>query len=431
MSESQPGLILTLSLVGALLLLALELALSVALVAASALSRVALRRLGAESGGRLRFVVSLRTPPSTYRSAAYLARQLSLLGGCVLLGVTAWVADWPYPWILGVIVGAVVGVVFVEGFVARGLALVNPRLALRLTAHVVRLVHAVLYPFVAPLNRVLWRISLRARDREDGNDEDQDEEVEALIEVGESEGILEGEEGRMIRGIADLDETRVREIMTARTDIVSLPVTAPIAEARRTMIESGHSRIPVFRHSIDNVVGILHARDLIRAWEEGKAEARILEYVRPAHFVPETLTLAELLTELRLRTQIAMVIDEYGGIAGLVSLEDLVEEIVGEIRDEHDEEEQRIQEQADGSWIVSGVVPVKELEDLFRIDIGEREFDTVAGLVVAGVGRVPRKGERLQAHGLQFEVLEADPRRVYRVRVGRAAESSGDVQVGG
>jgi magnesium and cobalt transporter len=399
----------------AVVLFAVQLLLSVALVAASALSRVALRRLSAESGDRLRFLVELRAPATTHRFAAYLARQLSLLGGCLVLEIGAAAAGWPHA--AGFLVGAVVGVVGVEALLSRSLALYDPRAALRLTAPAVRVAHAVLYPLAAPLNLLLQRAAATSRPREEPTEEEQDEEVEAFIEVGESEGILGGQEGKMVRSIADLDETRVREIMTPRTDIVSIPIEFTVEEARRVVMERGHSRFPVFRGSIDNVVGILHARDLFHAWHTGQERAQVLEFLRPAHFVPETLTLAQLLEELRLRTQIALVVDEYGGIAGLVSLQDLVEQIVGEIRDEHDREDAQLVQDADGAWVVQGAAHVKELESLFGIDIGERAFDTVAGLVVAGLGRVPRPGEKLEAHGLRFEVLDADSRRIHRVRV--------------
>jgi len=421
--SDQSSLLLLGGLLAALALFLLDLVLTVAMVAASALNRVALQRLRAEAGGRLRFLADFRNAPSSHRTAAHLARQLSLLAGVLVLGTVASAAGWSYAGMFGTLGGAIVGVLLLEVVVARGIALRWPRGALRFSAPVVWSVHALLYPLVGPLVGMLRPGETAQSGGEEERDEDQEEEVDALIEVGEREGILEAAEGRMMRSIADLDDTLVREIMTPRTDILALPKETTLNEARRALIE-GHSRVPVYRDNIDNVVGVLHARDLFRAWEEGQDETSIEPYLRPALFVPETLSVADLLARMRLRTKIALVVDEYGGTAGLVTLEDLLEEIVGDIRDEHDLDESPVTEQADGSWLVSGVAHVEELESLFDVEFGERDFDTVGGLVVAGFGRVPRKGETLRTRGLIFEIVEADPKRVYRVRVGRTA--SGD-----
>ena len=424
MSESADATLVGVALAAALLMFALELVLAVALVSAVSLSRVALRRLSAEAGDRLSFLEQLKAPPSTYRSTAVTVKQLSLLGGCLFVGLAAAAANWPHPWAVGLLAGAVFGAGVMEGLLARILALRDPRAALLVTARVVWLLHPLLYPLMGPLNRLLQGVS-RSSSREEVSEEEQGEEVDAFIEVGEREGILEADEGKMMRSIADLDETRVREIMTPRTDIQALPDDILVAEARRALIEAAHSRMPAYGGTIDNVTGVLHARDLFRAWQERREDAGIKEFLRPALFVPETLTVAELLAEMRLRTQVAMVVDEYGGIAGLVTLEDLLEEIVGDIRDEHDLEESLVLKQQDGSWLLSGVAHVKQLESLFGIEVGERDFDTVGGLVVAGFGRVPTEGETLRLHGLDFEVLQANRTRVYRVRIRRAADRSG------
>jgi magnesium and cobalt transporter len=419
------------ALLGSALLLLLELGLTIALVAASALSRVALQRLSAESGGRLDFVVELKTPPTTHHSAVHLARQACLLGSVLLLALAARSLGWAYPAVFGVAVGALIGAFLIEAVLARSLALRDPRSALRLTSPLVVAVHALLYPITAPLNGWFERTSRGRQSSDDDRDEAQDEEVEALIEVAEREGILEADEGKMMRSIADLDETLVREIMTPRTDIVSLPIEASVVDARRVLIDSARSKVPVYSGAIDNVQGVLHARDLFRAWEEGKEGSGITGYLRPPLFVPETVTVAELLSKMRLKTRIAMVVDEYGGIAGLATLEDLLEEIVGDIRDEHDLEETLLSEQPDGTWLVAGVVHVKEVEDLFDVEIGDRDFDTVGGLVVAGFGRVPREGETLTAHGLQFDVLQSNTKRIYRVRVRRAQGGIVEADVAG
>jgi magnesium and cobalt transporter len=295
---------------------------------------------------------------------------------------------------------------------------------LLLGAPLIRAVHALSAPVVSPLAKLAQSVRGEVANGEPEAGEDPEAEAEAFIEVAEQEGILEKSEGRMVRGIVDLGDTLVREIMTPRTDILALPAEVPVREALRLLRRSNHTRLPVYRSTIDEVVGILHVRDLVRAWEEGSDSDSITAYVRPAFFVPEILSVADLLSEMRTRTHIALAVDEYGGIAGLVTLEDVLEEIVGDIRDEHDLEEALVLKQPDGTWLVSGSAHVDQLDAFFDVELEDpREFDTVGGLVVSAMGKVPEVGETLEVHGLRFEVVEADPRRVYRVKIRKLPES--------
>jgi CBS domain containing-hemolysin-like protein len=412
----------------AAILFLLDLALSVMTLSASALSRVALRRLNSESGGRLPFLDEFKTVPSSHRAAIHAVREMALLGGAGLTGWASFRAGVPGGFWAGLLAGGLFGTFVVETVLARVLALRDPREALRLTAILVRPIHAVTYPLLAPVHAAFRSWARTIEDDED-REEGQAEDVDAFIEVGEREGILEKDEGAMVRGIVDLNETLVREVMTPRVDVVVIPASASVAEARRIAVAAGHSRFPVFGETIDAVVGILHVRDLVRAWHEGWGEATIAGLVRPAVFVPETRSVAEVLKELRTSGHVALVVDEYGGFAGLVTLEDLVEEIVGDIRDEHERDEQEVVPQGDGSWSLSGLAHAEELERLFGVDLAERDYDTVGGFVTAELGRVPGKGETFEARGLSVEVVDADPRRVFRVRV-RPAHGSASVEPG-
>ncbi|HKQ60657.1 MAG TPA: hemolysin family protein, partial [Candidatus Polarisedimenticolaceae bacterium] len=402
-------------------LFAVELAVSVLLVAASALSEVALRRVAADAGAHAAGLELLQDPQSRYRSAATLLRQLCLMGGTLLWVLIAQAADWQHPVLAGLLLGTVIGVLGVETVLSRMLALRDPRRALRVLGFLAPTAYWLLYPVVRPLHLALDRLAPPPLPEEEREDE-QEQEVEALIEVGEREGILEAEQGAMMRGVAVLGETHVREIMTPRTDLVALPVETSVAEARRAVMESGHSRLPVYRESIDNVVGVLHARDLFRAWERAEQATSIAAYLRPPVFVPETMTADALLDEMRVKTHVALVVDEFGGVSGVVTLEDLLEEIVGEIRDEHEPEPETVRQEPDGAWVLHATAHVEQLEELFDVEFADRDFDTVGGLVVAAFGRVPAVGESLETHGLWLEVLAADPRRVHRVRVRRGAE---------
>jgi len=408
---------------GAALFLVADLVLSSVLVAVGGLSRVTLHRLSVESDGRLGFAEGLVSPSSSYRIATVLARQLSLVAACVLAGTAVALGDGPRPALVGAAAGTLLGVLLVELVAARLVGLRHPRAALWLGGPIVRLIHGVTSPLLSPLARLSERVRRDVSNGEPEGVDDQEAEAEAFIEVAEKEGILEASEGRMVRGIVDLGDTLVREIMTPRTDILALPAEIPVREAVRLLRRSNHTRLPVYRETVDEVVGILHVRDLVRAWDEGRDSDSITSYVRPAFFVPEILAVADLLSEMRTRTHIALAVDEYGGIAGLVTLEDVLEEIVGDIRDEHDLEEVLVLEQPDGSWLVSGSARVEQLNPFLDSAFeGQREFDTVGGLVVSTLGRVPEEGEALEIRGLGIEIVKADPRRVYRVRIRRLPE---------
>jgi CBS domain containing-hemolysin-like protein len=428
MSEATTGLPMLVALAAAVVLFAVQAGLSIALLAVTSLSRVALHRL-VNGSPALAFLEAMREPSSRHRAAAALMRQLCLLGGALLLALVASSRGWPLLAGLAVSAAAVVGVVVLEVFLTRLVAIWDPRRALRLAAPLVRASHLVLFPVVRGLGMVLERVAAAHPQTDEEREEEQEEEVEAFIEVGEREGILEAEEGEMMRSIVDLDETLVREIMTPRTDIVALAESTTLGEARRVILDAGHSRIPVYRDSIDNVIGVLHERDVLRASTEASDDRPIADSVRKVMFVPETLSVASLLEEMRLRKHIGLVVDEYGGVSGLVTLEDVLEEIVGEIRDEHDREEALVAQDADGSWVINASAHVDELEERFGVQFEERDFDTVGGLVVTELGRVPIPGETIRVQGLEIEVLESDRRRIRLVRI-RPGHTTDEAQVG-
>jgi CBS domain containing-hemolysin-like protein len=408
--------------------------LTLTLMSVSALSRVALHRVATENGRGLEFLQHLKTPSSTHRIAAHMARQLCLLG---LLLVTAGAAirlGWPYPWLTSVALLAFAVVFVMDSLLARILAVRYPRAILRRVGPVLRVIRIPLLPAANLAAAVVRRAGEVSSRSEEDREEEQDEEVEAYFEVGEREGILEADEGKMMRSIVDLGDTLVREIMTPRPDIQAIPFESTVGQARDAMQRAAHSKMPVYRDGTENIVGVLHLRDLVQAWADDRTEAPIAEFVRPPFYVPETQKVDDLLDRLRTGTAIALVVDEYGGIAGLVTLEDVLEEIVGDIRDEHDEEEDMMREQPDGSWLLSGLVHVESLEELFgvELEIVDRDFDTVGGLVVSVLGRVPVAGEEFLHGALRVRVVEADARRVFQVEVARAEtadEAPGDPTV--
>ncbi|HZI86352.1 MAG TPA: hemolysin family protein [Pyrinomonadaceae bacterium] len=271
------------------------------------------------------------------------------------------------------------------------------------------------------------RKELAPENSEDDDEEDIGDDIQALIDVGEAEGILEEEEGELIHSIIEFGDTRVSEVMTPRPDIVAVPENATIREARNIMIESKYSRLPVYRDQIDNVEGLIYVRDLMQSWAEDKENEPIGPLVRPVYFVPETKPVAELLEEMqKAHVQLSVVIDEYGGVAGLVTVEDILEEIVGEIEDEDiGGEEEEIVESRDGTYEVLGSTEIGKIERLFGVEIEDDDFTTIAGLVINESGKVPRCGEHLTFRGLDVEVLEADERRIGRLRLKRASTENG------
>jgi CBS domain containing-hemolysin-like protein len=235
------------------------------------------------------------------------------------------------------------------------------------------------------------------------------------------QGIIEGDQRKLLQSIVDFGDTLVREVMTPRPDMVATRDDATLGELRALFKEQEYSRIPVYHENLDNIAGIVFVKDLIRLTDAEKGTMRLdrdlQRLVRPATFVPETKRVPEMLKEFqRKQVQIAIVVDEYGGTAGLVTIEDLLEEIVGEIRDEYDVESEPIIDEGDGSFVFSAKVNIDEVRDRLGVDIEPDGFETVGGYVLTRVGRVPAVGEKFELDGLQVEVLEAERRRIHKVR---------------
>jgi putative hemolysin len=274
-------------------------------------------------------------------------------------------------------------------------------------------------------------VSQNGAEGSESDDEDNGGDIQALIDVGEEEGILEEEEGELIQSIIEFGETRAGEVMTPRTNIVALPLSSTVREARDVMVESKYSRLPVYREQIEDVVGIIYVRDLLTYWADAREGEGIEPLLRPAYFVPETKSVDDLLEDMqKAHVQLALVIDEYGGLAGLLTVEDILEEIVGEIEDEDIEGEEIVEivEGDDGYYDVLGSTEVGKIERLFDVEIEDDDFTTIAGLVINESGRVPAPGTRLNLRGLDVEVLEADERRIGRLRL-RRTQADGEEAV--
>jgi CBS domain containing-hemolysin-like protein len=263
-------------------------------------------------------------------------------------------------------------------------------------------------------------VAALAEPHEPEQPEHPSEAVDALIEAGQEEGILQESDRQLIQSVVEFGDKTVREVMTPRPDIVAVPADATIDELTTLLREKPHSRVPVYVENIDQIQGMVLSHDLIQIADSDAHTTLVKKLMRPVFFVPETKKTSQLLREMQKdSTHMAIVIDEYGGVAGLVTMEDLVEEIVGEIRDEHEKGTDVVRE-GESAYVMKGNVEVGRLEDLFDLRLEPRDTTTVGGLVSAMVGRIPQPGEVIEEDALRFEILESTDRKVEKVRVSRA-----------
>jgi len=252
--------------------------------------------------------------------------------------------------------------------------------------------------------------------------EDLEREIHGLVDQGEAQGLLTPREGQMIEAILDLDETTAGQIMVPRTEMATVPVSASLEETVKVIVDSGHSRIPITGEDLDNIVGVIHAKDLLPHWEQPGTGIALNEICRKPFFVPQSKPVDQLLSDFkRKRVHLAVVVDEYGGTAGIVSIEDVLEEIVGEIIDEYDQEEPQLKEQADGSVLVDARLETEKLAEHLKVDLPEElpegRFETVGGFITTLLGRVPRTQEEVSYGRLRMVVTAADERRITQVQI--------------
>ncbi len=398
------------------------------------LSDVGLRRLIGENGDKperrnrafLRQALQNRTRFSFALSAVI---QILLVVVAVLVtSISLNLFPDPRLVLVGLFAGLILAGVFRQ-LVPLFVATRNPEGTLLFLIPAIRPFFPIMAFIADPFQRLLDRSKRKDQIAEDDEEKEDDDDsgVQALIEVGAAEGILEEGEGKLIHSIIEFGDTSVSEVMTPRPAIVAVPETASVREAREIMLESKYSRLPVYRDQMDNVEGIIYVRDLLQCWSEGSEDKNIRPLIRQVYFVPETKPVDELLKEMqKAHVQLAMVVDEYGGVCGLVTVEDILEEIVGEIEDEDiaREELEEIMEAGEKSYNVLGSTEIGKIERLFDIEIEADDFTTIAGLVINESGKVPPVGERLSLRGLEVEVLEADERRIGRLRVTKAEEEN-------
>lgn len=313
---------------------------------------------------------------------------------------------------LGLLVAVGFFIWLAEFFVERHVLQDPERWSLSLSG-VARVVNTLMYPIIF----VLSRLTSRGQSVADLESITEDE-LKSFVDASEQQGVLEEEEHEMIMSIVEFGDTLVREIMVPRIDIFALDVETPIEEARNAIIDSGYSRIPIYQDTVDNVLGLLYVKDILKVWRGEEQYKTLQDLIRRPYMVPESKTLDELLPEMQsMRVHMAIVVDEYGGVAGLVTLEDIMEEIVGEIQDEYDlGEEQITQRISDTEYLFHGRIPLAEFNEIMQSDLSTENADTLGGFLFSELGRLPRAGEQVKQDGVLLTVELISGRRIRRVR---------------
>jgi putative hemolysin len=354
-------------------------------------------------------LAAMRNDPGEPVAAILVLNTVAQTAGAIVAGALAY-QQWGAQWITLFTVLLTLAVLVLAEILPRA---VGGRYAADLAepaAHVLHGLTRVMRPVILPLGWLRRLVVPAGESPQRGSRA----ELEALAEIGWREGALDEEEWEVVTNMMNLDQLVVADVMTPRTSVVAIPVEASVEDAKDLVLAEGHLRIPVYEGNLDRMVGVLLARDLWRADREGITEIRPL--LRRPTFVPQTKPVEDLIGEMRRgRIRLAVVIDEYGGTAGLVTLEDLIEEIIGEIPDEHDQEPLPFEEEMEGEVRIRGDVPLWEVNERFDLELPEEVFDTIGGYVFGQLGRIAEVGDQVEAAGGRFRVVAMAGRRVDRV----------------
>lgn len=346
-----------------------------------------------------------------------------LLAGAYFLAINTAIPDLGLPLVfLLLVVGGLL--LWLTEFITEQRVSLHPEAwVLRLSVYI-----RILTTLLSPIIRLAYAAIGESEERPEVASAVTEDELKTLVDASQREGVLEQDEREMIFSIFRFGDTLAREIMIPRIDVLALSHTTPIDEAIDNLLASGFSRVPVFDETIDNIRGLLYVKDLLRALREGNQEKNLVEILRPAYFVPETKKVNELLEELQLqRIHMAIVVDEYGGMAGVVTLEDIVEEIIGEIQDEYDQSEELLYQRVDETeYIFHGRIDLDDFNVFMHSELPGDEADTLGGYIFSQIGRVPRSGESLQADDVMLTVEQVSGRRIRRVRAQRLPDETGE-----
>jgi len=347
--------------------------------------------------------------------------QLLLIAGAVFLVSAFDRRQIPYAASMsGTVAGMLLLTLIFRQLVPRIVATRHPDLVLLRLLPLLRVAHVLMFPFSRILMRVMsYFESWEEKVEPDREEEASEEEIQAFIDAGQEEGILESNEGAMIQSIVHFGDMVAREVMTPRTQIVAVDINSSLDRLLQLILSKRHTRIPVFRDDLDNIEGVIHERDVLRAIHRGEKTDNLRSLVKPVNFVPETKPVDDLLQEMKEKgDQLVLIVDEYGGVSGLITMKDLIEEIVGTIRDEADMDGEKIVDEGSGVLVVPGRLELSALEEKLGMPlVEETECTTVAGAVVELFGKLPVAGEKIEHNGIHIEIVDADRRRVHRLRL--------------
>jgi putative hemolysin len=388
------------------------------------IDRARLHHLLEERGPSARQLLRVLEDPTNTLSTILLVYTVAL---GIAAGLAAWVAVdlWPSLPLVAVLVAVLATLVLLlVQLVGRIVALAHPERVALAFVRPIGVLGRVLFFVLVPLNALYGMLArvlgvprtVTAADAED-----------RLRHLVEDNADLEEEEREMIASVIELGEQPVREAMVPRIDITAVPIGATVRDVLDEVVGSGHSRIPIYDATIDNITGVIYAKDLLRYLRDGSQDQPVAPLAREALFVPETKKVDELLRELQQKhVHLAIVVDEYGGTAGLITIEDLIEEIVGEIQDEYDREEAPIEQLSDTEAVFDARVSIRDVNDTLDLDLDDDDFDTVGGLVYHELGKVPNAGDEIRVDGALVQVLSITGRRVKKVRVTKAPPVGAD-----
>ncbi len=393
---------------------------SAAETALTSVSRIKLKSLVEEGDKKALEIERLIAKPNVFLSTILVVNSVAVIVASSMTTVLALRFIPDYGEVIGTILISLVVLIFCE-ITPKTAAVQNPLRWARVLVKPVRGVAWLLHPLVVALSAITnTLVRLFGGQMKHLGPFVTEEELRLLVNVSEEEGVLEEEETEMIHSIFEFADTTVREVMIPRIDMVTLECNATVDEAVDLALQGGFSRIPVYEETIDNIIGVLFTKDMLKQLREGHNSYPIRELVRPAYFVPETKKLDDMLREIRQkRTHMAIVVDEYGSVAGLVTIEDLVEEIVGDIQDEYDREENLYEQVTQYEYVFDAKINIDEFNELMDTDLESEDYDTLGGFLLAQLDKIPVAGDTITYKDLAFTVLTTRGLRITKVRVER------------
>ena len=390
----------------------------------TSVSRIKIKNLVEEGDKAAQRIERLLAEPNTFLTTILVINNVAVIVASTLATLLAISISQTWGDLISTLLIALIVLIFCE-ITPKTAAVQNPERWARVLVNPVRGAVWLLAPVIWLLSRITsFLVRLFGGQVRRRGPFVTEEELRMLVTVGEEEGVIEEEEREMIHSIFELGDRPVREIMVPRIDMVTLEGEDSLEEAVNLIMQGGQSRIPVYEDTIDNIIGVLYAKDLLRHLRQGNLQAKVRDVVRRAYFVPESKKLDDLLHELQhQRIHMAIVVDEYGSVAGLVTIEDLVEEIIGDIQDEYDKEELLYEKVADNEYVIDAKIGIEDFNELLDMQLTDEEYDTLGGFVYTQLDKVPSVGDTLTYEDLTLTVLSTKGRRITKVNVVRQKDT--------